>query len=48
MKWYYLALLIWIAEIAMFASVILIPVCMYLRDSSDWWYRPFSEAEVNV
>ena len=44
MKWYYLALITCIAEIIMFASVILIPVCMYLRDYYVWWNRPFSQA----
>ena len=44
MKWYYLALLTWILEIIMFISIVLIPVCIYLRDSHDWWETPFSEA----
>ena len=47
MKWYYLALLIWIAEIIMFASIILIPVVMYLRRWCIWWDRPFTEADAN-
>ena len=44
MKWYYLALLTWILEIIMFASIILIPVCIYLRDLRDWWDKPFINA----
>lgn len=44
MKWYYLALLIWIAEILMFASIVLLPVAIYLRNNNDWWENPFEEA----
>lgn len=47
MRWYYLALLIYIAEIIMFASVVLIPLVMYLRDAEDWWKSPFTEARWN-
>lgn len=44
MKFYFLAFLIWILEIVMFASIVLIPVVMYLRDNYDWFERPFNEA----
>jgi hypothetical protein len=39
---YYLALLVWILIIIMFASVILIPICMYLKDTFWLWYKPFT------
>ena len=42
--YYYLALLIWILIIIMFISIILIPVCMYLKHNSMLWYKPFSAA----
>ena len=47
MRWYYLALLICIVEIIMFASIILIPVAWCLREDFDWWSAPFYEARWN-
>ena len=44
MKWYCLAFLICIIEILMFASIILIPVVMYLRDECEWFEHPFIKA----
>ena len=44
MRYYWLAWLIWLAIIAMFASVLLIPVCMYLRDRFVWFRYPFAMA----
>ena len=41
---YYLALLTWILEIIMFASIVLIPIVLILREESDWWQKPFEEA----
>ena len=41
---YYLALLTWILEIFMFASIILIPIVLILREEFDWWQKPFKEA----
>ena len=38
---YYLALLIWILEIIMFASIILLPVVVWLRDNYDAFKVPF-------
>ena len=46
MKWYFLALLIWFAEILMCATILLIPVCIYLRDNDDWFDSPFNEARI--
>lgn len=45
MRFYYLALLTWIAEILMFASIIFIPVVLFLRNKYLWFIRPFEEAE---
>lgn len=47
MKWYFLALLIWLLETIMFVSVILIPVIMYLRDNYEWFEKPFNTAYWN-
>ena len=41
---YYLALLTWILEIFMFASIILIPIVLVLREEYRWWKHPFYEA----
>lgn len=45
MKWYFLAFLVWIIEILMFASIILIPFVMYLRNETEWFARPFAKAD---
>lgn len=44
MRYYFLAFVIWILEIVMFATIILIPVAMYLRDSYVWFDAPFGQA----
>lgn len=40
----YLALLTWILEIAMFASIIFIPIIIKLRWDSNWFRKPFETA----
>jgi hypothetical protein len=45
MKWYFLAFLVWIIEILMFASIILIPFVMYLRNETEWFEHPFAKAD---
>ena len=44
MKYYFLALLVWIVMIIMFLTIILIPVVMHLRDNNEWFASPFSKA----
>lgn len=48
MKWYYLAILIWILEILMFISIIFIPAVMYLRDYHWWFNSPFLIAKIRI
>jgi len=38
---YYLALLIWVLEIIMFASIVLLPLVVWLRDNFDAFKVPF-------
>lgn len=44
MLWYYLALLIYIAIIIMFLSIILIPLFVYLNTETEWFREPFANA----
>ena len=41
MIYYFLALFLWVLEIVMIVSIILIPVIMYLRDNYLKWKHPF-------
>lgn len=43
MKYYYIALGIWILKILMWVTIILIPVERYLKDRFDYWHKPFLE-----
>lgn len=42
---YYLALTISIIEVIMFASLILIPPALLLREKTDWFEHPFKTAD---
>ena len=46
MRWYLLAFLVWIAEIIMFLTILLIPVCMWLRGNCFFFEKPFTAAEL--
>lgn len=43
---YYLALIIVIIEAAMFVSVILVPLALWLREELDWFENPFDTAGI--
>lgn len=45
MKWYYLALLIWILKIILWVSILGIPIEIYISNNSEWFEKPFCEAE---
>ena len=40
----YIALIIWIAKIIMFLSIVLIPIAILLIDKYQWWKEPFDTA----
>ena len=44
----YLAGLIWLLEILMFASIILIPLVIYLRFQYRFFEKPFEEAYFKI
>lgn len=49
MRFYFFAGLMWIAIIVMCASIILVPVYMYLRNETYswvWWSNPFYAARL--
>lgn len=43
---YYLAFTVAIIEAVMFASVILVPLALWLREESDWFENPFDTAGI--
>ena len=47
MKWYILAFLVWLLEILLCATIILIPICWCLRNRYDWFYAPLESARIN-
>ena len=44
MKYYFLALLVWIAKIALWITIIGIPIERYLAYETEWFYNPFYKA----
>lgn len=45
MRYYFLALLVWLIKILLWISIIGIAIERYLSDNNCWFEKPFEEAE---